>query len=72
MTRPLLDGRLRRDQSQPRTDRLQKKVMRLGRDILDRGRVRQHRPGAALDLAFAGNLRQVMSRRMSAAQAWAC
>src|SRR5271165_6289767 len=52
-------GRLRGEGRQPRADRLKKKLVRLCRDVLHRGRVGQHGAGAADDLVYARDMRQV-------------
>ena len=52
-------SRLRGDGHEPRADRLQKQLMRLGGDILHRGRVGEQRTRAAHDLRFGRNVRQV-------------
>ena len=52
-------GRLRGERREPRADRLEHELVRLGGDILERGRVREHRTGAFADVALGRHLRKV-------------
>ena len=50
---------MRRQRHQPRSDRFEDELVRLGGDILERRRTREHRTGALADFTFGRDLRKV-------------